>query len=327
MVLIAAAVFSGVIRVNIMPTAVFTVIAMLIVLFFHSRRTAAIWFGAIFFVTAIFVPKVSLFLSDEHQSAKVAVSEYQQMGSNGYSLPLGSLANIYIYHLFSAAVHSGIPLRPSDEEFFYRIAPRSAWANYDCYMVDTTFIGVSTGNFLTKNEYAMLLKEHQIDMALAAFRIIKDNPSILIDRQICISEMLWYVGYGQRPFQTTTTLGYDNVTNEFKSIAGENRTLLPAEIRTTVQNYLWWTETQPNFWLFWKPALIFYFGLFCALFRLTAQRDSGLLLMLCLPLSLTFIMALVIPFPAYRYQYPATLLMSLLCTLAFTTVNNPPTKL
>ena len=323
---ITAAVFSGVIRINVMPAVVFTVIAMVVFLFFHGWRTTALACGTIFFVAAIFIPKVSIFLSDEQQSAKVAVSEYPQITSNDNGLPLGIMANLYIYHLFSAAVHSDIPLRASDVEFFYRIAPRSDWANYDCYMTDTTFIGVSKGMLLTQNEYAKFLKEHQLDLAMAVLRIIKDHPSILIDRQICVSKMLWYVGYGQKPFQATTTLGYDNVTDEFKSISGENKTLLPAKIRAGIQRYLSLSEARPNFWFFWRPALIFYLGLFCVLFRLTVQRDSGLLLMLCLPLSLTFVMAVVIPFPAYRYQYPATLLMSLLCTLAFTSTHNQITR-
>ena len=317
LVLISAAVFSGLMRFNVMPIAAFVTVLMAIFLFIHGWRIIALVLGVMFFVASLSVPKISILLSDEQQATKVAANEYQQITPKDKGLPLGIMANFYIYHLFSAAVHSGINLRTSDEEFFYRIAPRSAWANYDCYMSDTTFIGVSKGILLTQNEYAKFLKKHQLDLAAATFRIVKDNPSILIDRQLCISKMLWYVGYGQKPFQATTALGYDNVTNEFKSIVGENRTLLPAGIRAGIQRYFFVTEASPNFWFFWKPALILYIGLFCILFSSTVKRDSGLMLLLCLPLSLTIVMALVIPFPAYRYQYPATLIMFLLTTLAF----------
>lgn len=232
------------------------------------------------------------------------------------------MANLYIYHLFSAAVHSDIPLSASDVEFFYRIAPRSAWANYDCFMTDTTYIGVSKAVILNQHQYHDLLKEHQLDLAMAVVNIVKKNPSVLIDRQACISKMLWYIGYGDKPFQATATLGYDSVTKEFTSIAGENKSLLPEIIRSAIQKYVRWTEKQSNFWFFWRPALLLYLGLFCVLFRLTVQRDNGLLLMLCLPLTMTFVLALSIPFPAYRYAYPATLLMSLLCTIAFSSAKS-----
>ena len=320
-VMIAAAVFSGVMRVNVMPAAVFTVIVMVAFLFSHGSRKTALGFGVLFFVAAIYIPKVALFLSDEQQSARVTASEHQQIVSKDNELPYGLSSNFYIYHIFSAAVHSGISLGVPDEGLFYRIAPRSAWAKYDCHMVDTTLTSVSKEILLSKDEYKMFLKNHQLDLARAVLMIIINNPSILIDRQICISKFLWYVGYKQKSFQTTATLGYDSVTNEFKSIAGNNKSLLPEKMRVEVQKYLLWTETPRNFWFFWKPALIYYLGLFCVLFRLTVQRDSGLLLMLCLPLLLTLVLALVIPFPAYRYQYPATLLMSLLCSLAFSSAN------
>ena len=132
--------------------------------------------------------------------------------------------------------------------------------------------------------------------------------------------MLWYVGYGQRPFVAIPTIGYDNVMPEFKSIAGENRALLNEKVKSTILQYLSWSDSK-NFWFFWKPALISYIGLFIILFRITLKRDSGLILVYLLPLSLTFVLAMVIPFPAYRYQYPVVLLMSSLCTLAFARSN------
>lgn len=325
-VLTAAAVFAGVVRIEVMPTAVFAIMLLVVFVFLQGRRTTALAFGVVFVVAAIFIPKVSLFLSDEQQAAKVAVGESQKVGVSDDSSPLGYLANFYIYHLFSAAVHSGIPLRTSDEELFYRISPRSAWEDYDCLMTDTTTSGVKKGLLLNKSEYAAYLKEHQRDMAIAILRIVKDNPSILIDRQICITKMLWYVGYGKSSFLATPTLGYDNPISEFKSIAGENKTILPVKIRATIQEYFGWSQRRANLWIFWKPALIFHFGLFCALSRLTVQRESGLLMMLSLTVALILVLALVIPFPAYRYAYPATLLMTLLCTLAFSRANNRPSQ-
>lgn len=325
-VMIGAAVFSGVMRVNVLPAVAFTVLAMMALLFYKGSRKTALICGVLYFLATIYIPKVVLFFSDEQQTIRETASEYQRIKLKNENPSYVLFSNFYTYHIFSAAVHSGISLGVPNEELFYRIAPRSAWAKYDCHMVDTTLTSVSKEILLNKDEYKLFLKTHQQDLARVVLKIIINNPSILIDRQICISKFLWYVGYKQRPFQTTATLGYDNITNEFKSIAGDNKTLLPEKVRVGVQKYLWWTETPRNFWLFWKPALICYLGLFCVLFRLTVQRDSGLLLMLYLPLLLTLVLALVIPFPAYRYQYPATLLMSLLCSLAFSSVNKQPLK-
>lgn len=327
LILIITAVFSGAMRVNAIPSVVFVVLLTMAFIFYKGHRKPALVFGAVFLMAVIFVPKVAYFLSDEQQSGKVPVSKYEQMNSINTPLPLGSFASLYIYQLFSAAVHLGSPLRPSDTALFYRIAPRSAWANYECFMVDTVRASVLKEKILTHKEYAIFLAKHQLDLAAAVYRIVRDNPSILIDQQVCITKMLWYVGYGQKPFQALPTVGYDNVKQEFKVIAGENKSLLQDKIRPAIERYFTWTQSKKNFWVFWKPALIIYFGMFILLFHLTVRRDAGLLLVFLVPLSLTIVLALVIPFPAYRYQYPSVLLMSLLCTLAFARRNNQSSKL
>ena len=63
-------------------------------------------------------------------------------------------------------------------------------------------------------------------LALAVVRIVRKHPALL-QRQACITEMLWHIGIGQRPFQVTSALGYDNVDERFTQLAGESRSLLP----------------------------------------------------------------------------------------------------
>lgn len=326
-ILIISAVFSGVMRINAIPSVVLVVLVTMAYIYYKGHRKPALFFGAVFLLAVIFVPKIAYFLSDEQQSAKVSVTNYKQMNSINTELPLGSFANLYIYQLFSAAVHLGVPLKPSDTALFYRIAPRSAWTNYDCFMVDTTRNSVLKEKILTHEEFAIFLAKHQMDLAAAVYRIVRDNPSILIDQQVCITKMLWYVGYNQKPFLALPTIGYDSVKPEFKLIAGENKSLLQDKIRLAIERYFTWAESKKNFWVFWKPALIIYLGMFILSFHLTVRRDTGLLLVFLIPLSLTIVLALVIPFPAYRYQYPSVLLMSLLCTLAFARPNKQSSKL
>ena len=160
-ILLFSAVFSGVIRVNTLPSVVTIVLLMMGYIFFKGHRALALIYGIFFLLTVIFLPKIAYFLSDEHQS-KPPMSEEEQTNANNYHLPLGGFANYYIYQLFSAAVNSGIPIHPADEELFYRIAPRSAWTNYSCFMVDTTLSNVLKERLLTGNEFPLFLAEHQL---------------------------------------------------------------------------------------------------------------------------------------------------------------------
>ena len=330
-ILIVAAVFSSLMRVNVLPTAMGTVMFAGILLYQRGRTITGLLTVLIFVVSILAIPKMAVLLSDEIrlpvQTTKAPEPSNSNVISTDKGLPLGLFGNFYIYHLFAAAVHSNVPLDKSDEELFLEIAPRSAWAQYDCFMTDTTFINVSNGLLLNQKDYSNFLRYHQLDLAAAVWNIVRQNPSVLVDRQICISKILWQIGYGQKPFQATATLGYDTVTKGFIDVAGENRSLMPDVIRANIQKYVTWSESYTNFWFFWKPALAFLMGLFCVLVRFTVKRDTGLLILTAIPLSLILVMAVVIPFPAYRYIYPAALLMMLLCAFAFSTDDQPHTTL
>jgi hypothetical protein len=51
-------------------------------------------------------------------------------------------------------------------------------------------------------------------LALAVVRIVLKHPALL-QRQACITDRLWHIGIGQRPYQVTATLGYDNVDERY----------------------------------------------------------------------------------------------------------------
>ena len=317
---VLSAVFSVLMRVNVMPAVILITIGILAIMFFHKRKISAVAASLAILLLIITIPRVAFhFSSEQQQYLKISDRQPEPILSS-QSLPFGIWGTAYIYHLFGAAVSSGIPLAATDEAPFIHIAPRNAWTDYNCSMIDTTYISVSKHILLTQREYNIYLSDNQLEMAKAIFRIIRDNPSILFDRQTCVSKILWYIGFGQRPFQTTATLGYDNVADDFKVIAGKNRTLLPEQVRLVIHQYKTWSEAKENFWIFWKPALIFYLALFVILIRFTVRRDIGIFLALSIPLTLTLVLALTIPFPAYRYQYPSVLLMAILCTLAFSHV-------
>jgi hypothetical protein len=152
-------------------------------------------------------------------------------------------------------------------------------------------------------------------LALAVVRIVLKHPALL-QRQACITDMLWRIGIGQRPFQVTATLGYDYVDERFIQLAGESRSLLP-DLRQAFQAYNLWTEGEGQFWVFWKPALPLFIGFFIVGFYLVRTHDRGVLLVALLPLLSVLLLLLVIPFPAYRYAYPSVVMGGATGALAF----------
>lgn len=129
-------------------------------------------------------------------------------------------------------------------------------------------------------------------LALAVVRIVRKHPALL-QRQACITEMLWHIGIGQRSFQVTSALGYDNVDERFTQLAGESRSLLP-DLRQAFQAYNLWTEGEGQFWVFWKPALPLFIGFFIVGFYLVRTHDRGVLLVALLPLLSVLLLLLVI---------------------------------
>ncbi len=332
-IMVIAAVFAASMRVDMMPTAAFSVLSMCVFLYLHKSRSIALITSILFFAAVIFIPKIAFMLSDEQQAIKKTVviensikPDAPLVKTHAFHLFEITFVRPYVFHLFDAAVHSGIPLKASDTEIFYKIAPYSTWANsnYICYMTDGGITPYSKGVILNPEEFAQFLNSHQSDLLLALSRIMIKHPSVLVDHQLCLTKMLWYIGYGQVPFLAQPSLGYDNVKDEFKVFSGENKALLSHTLRKKIISYIGSSENSSHFWFYWKPALILYFGLFCVLFRLTLRYDSGVLFILLIPVTRILVLMVLLPFPGYRYAYPAVLIMSLLCTFAFTPANKAP---
>jgi hypothetical protein len=132
---------------------------------------------------------------------------------------------------------------------------------------------------------------------------------------VCVTRMLWHIGFRERVFQTTATLGYDTIDPRFEQLVGPSHSLLPS-IRQALHRYLYWTESVDWLWLFWKPALPLLLGGFVLGIFLTRRRDPGVMLVATFALVCILLLLVVIPFPAYRYAYPSVLLVTLLSTLA-----------
>jgi hypothetical protein len=183
-------------------------------------------------------------------------------------------------------------------------------------MTDPTFIAVAGAILLQPMDYAQYLQKYQVAMAKAALRIVWNYPRLLLDRQICITDMLWHINMGVRPFQTTATLGYDSVDDRFLKLVGTSRSQVPG-FASAFRRYQKWTERSDWFWLFWKPALPLLVANFVVGMYLVRTKDHGVFLCALLPLLSMLLLMLVIPFPAYRYAYPSVLMMLIFGSLAF----------
>jgi hypothetical protein len=329
---VIGAAFAGIMRINMLPPVMLIVVLTSIYLWTMKRCRAALATIGLFVVLVIAFPNIALKLSAEHRELgnttapqpPIPVSHVGRNAAGGSATnpaiaqtpsPVSGFSIHYLYHLFGAAVHSGLPLAPMDTALFYQIAPQEAWADYDCTMTDSTMIAVSKAIRMEPRDYGVFLATYKDDMVAALGRILRQHPAILWERQRCITRLLWATDYGRKPFQVNATLGYDGVTPAYLAIAGANRSLLPDTVRTSLQGYLFWSEDQARFWIFWKPAWISLLGLFCGLLYGALRRDAGVVLVCLLALSMTMSLALLIPFPGYRYQFPVVLILALLVTL------------
>ncbi|MGE8638149.1 MAG: hypothetical protein ACN6PR_05895 [Achromobacter sp.] len=307
--------FAGLMRNNVMPIVLLVLTFALALLFWRRRSYRLVGVFVCVLMAALAIPKA---LSNQ---AAQEVQKYQRPAERvrilpNADLPLGVFTNLYIYHLFSAAMANGIPVPEEEAQPFFAIIPQEKWTQYSCYMTDTTMASLGRNIRFTQQEYNAHLQAHQPAMAKTVLRIVRDHPGLLLDRQMCITKVLWQISVGERPFQATTMLGYDIVDKRFPPLAGESRTLWPA-LRQHIQDYLRWTEDPDRFWFFWKPALPLFIGLFIVGLHLSRKRDIGVMTVAFLPLISLAQLLLVIPFPAYRYAYPSVLILMLLSVLVF----------
>ena len=317
-VIILSAIFAGLMRPNTVPAI--AVFMLLLAVYFGKeigwRMPLAIF--TLYVLAIVVTPKIIENLSTERAGLGASQTDGVSTG-----LPLGPFVNFYIIHLFAAAVNSDIRMTEQDTQPFYELAPKSAWKEYDCSYVDKTQLALMNSYLIPDNTVPAYWSAHQVEMAIIVLKLMLFNPSVLLERQACVSRILWHIGYHSYPFQVNATLGYDSVPENFLTAAGANHSLIGEPIRKHLINYIVWTESWTRMWLFWKPFLFLGFGLFSVLLYAIVQGRNEVLLVAALPLSLTVTLAAFIAFPAFRYQYPATLIFMMLFLLAFARPERP----
>jgi len=305
--------FAGLMRFNALPVILPVTFTFLAFLYWRQRSYRIIWIGLIFILVAFGLPRI---LVDQANNERAPPGFQGTSSSADVNLPLGAFANLYIFHLFNAVIASGVDVPAEQARYFHDLMPKERWHDYTCRMTDGIVATISQNLKLKQNEYDELLVEHQLDMAKIVLRLALENPGVALARQACITELLWKIGLGERPFEATATLGYDNVDSRFLVLAGENRTKF-RNLREAFNRYHLWSERSDYFWLFWKPALSFIIGLFITGLYIFITRDIGVAFVLLVAILSVGLLFFVIPFPAYRYAYPAVFLMQLLSVLIF----------
>jgi len=307
-------IFAGLMRPNTLPAVL--VFMLLLAVYFSkglgAKSAAALFAGYV--GIALLTPTAVIYLSAEAQAQRSATAATTGVSDHG-GYPLAEFANLYVFHLFAAALHDGVAIDPKDAAVFYKVAPEAAWREYDCSYVDKTLVSVGSSAQFDPLYFA----QHRGEMALIVVKLLVQNPAVLIHRQACVTRLLWYIGYRDSPFQTNATVGYDesSVPAAFIATAGDNRSLIGKVSRQFISDYISWSESPTHLWIFWKPFLYTCLGLFSVLIYSLSRKQYDVLLVAALPVMLTLLLAVVIPFPAFRYQYPATLLFTLLFLFSF----------
>lgn len=314
--MIFAAAFAGAMRPNTIPPIL---VYMLFMLFYFRRKLGlglASVFFAIYLLSVYSFPKLAIEMSAEHamaQSQSVSPQSADTMGG----LPLGVYSYWYILHLFSAAIHSNVPIPPEDAEVFFKLAPPEAWKKYDCAVHDKTQDTINQMGMMNNAARLSYFKEHQAQMIRIVTGLGLKYPAFWLERQTCATRILWYIGFKLSLFQVNTTIGYDSVPANFIEIAGPNLSLIGKGFRNMIIDYVSWSEAWNRAWLFWKPFLFTCFGFFSVILYSIVQSKRDVLVVIILPVMLIVSLGLLISFPAFRYPYPATLIFTLFFLFSF----------
>lgn len=314
--ILVGALLAGIMRPNTLPA----IVAFMVLLTIYFRKQTGIRFTGILFicylVTALILPSLIISHSEEFRADRSSGTQPPSPTKES-GIPLQAFALFYEFHLFAAAVNSDVTIDPTDAEIFFKIAPPATWKEYDCAYVDKTQVAINKMKSMDDSEYSQYLAKHQNEMTRIVLKLILENPVMLFDRQACVSGLLWYIGYRTNPFQVNATIGFDSVPENFLEQVGENRSLLGQRMREFIIGYMAWSESWTHLWIFWRPFLYTALGIFAVLTYTISRRSVDVLIVSTLPLLLTLTLAVFIVFPAYRYQYPATLLFMLFFLLSF----------
>jgi hypothetical protein len=201
--------------------------------------------------------------------------------------------------LVAAHVSARTPLLENERALLSRIRPlEDGWA-YNCQSVDPTLYD---GHLRVD-----VLAAHDDEMPSLAARLTMRAPRVTLAYEACRSSFLWRVNAGGGDFIYGPALGFESdsrVTTIYDAPGAPRAApVLPGLQRVLVR--LVRATLRPSLdWLFWRPAFTMYLLLLAAVVSALRQRRLATIAVV-LPIVLhTAALALSIPAPQVRYQYP-----------------------
>ncbi|RJS18746.1 hypothetical protein DRW03_24075 [Corallococcus sp. H22C18031201] len=205
-----------------------------------------------------------------------------------------------------AHVASGTTVTPEEAAILDDIRPRADRWNYHCFSnVFTLFDG---------HINVEALRRHAPELPALLGRLTLRDPKPVMNHFACASSVLWRIHQGADWMNTNPA--WRDSTGQFTTMpvgmAAELHELHPAPILPALgQRLLTGVEASLNpdvSWVLWRPAVPLYLALLACIVVCVRQRTWRQATVLIPLLLHTAGLALFIPSPDMRYQYPAFLI-------------------
>jgi hypothetical protein len=208
-------------------------------------------------------------------------------------------------------VAAGTELRDDERAILNDIRPLEDRWRYVCFSnVPTVF----DGRFSMDG-----LKRHQQALPALLLELTLRNPQPVLKHALCASSMIWKLSQG-RDFIYGPAIIVRNETEDIGTIhpspvSPKPEPVLP-ELGKRLLRFLARSIEPELAWFFWRPALPLYLALLACAVRCLRQRSWRATAVLMPILMHSFVLALLIPSPDVRYQYPV-ILVGQMFTLAW----------
>ncbi|VVE06468.1 hypothetical protein PHO31112_02398 [Pandoraea horticolens] len=225
----------------------------------------------------------------------------------------GSVVLVFSNHLIAAAIHDGTPLTPEERQLAERVMPIADWRDsYDCRMMDKNRGAIFAAYQGRPEALKAMLGTQTRALESLALTLILRNPKAALERQLCISRPIWHMGPtpAQNLWDTTAPAGmvgldaiivepYASQLRLSPILPGLSKTLETLTYLTTIPK-----QASGAQWLWWNTAAPMWLAVLVVLWRWRRHGDRRAAY-IYLPFAIhSAVMFVLIPYPAFRYQYP-----------------------
>lgn len=199
--------------------------------------------------------------------------------------------SLTLAHQISAYVHNtDSPVIEESQHILTKSQSLTSWEdNYNCY----TILPLAFNNEVD----FMTLNSSEEEFLAIWSNLILEQPSIVINHQICVSSIIWRISQPNDGYIATYALGISE-----NNIDIEEDSKIPF-LRNQIQNFAKVSTQDHLVWFIWRPAFYLYLSIFCIAVLAMRFRDISILLLLVPPLMNSLILLAVTPSQNFRYQY------------------------